>query len=180
MTERRRANSRSAGGMYIDGSAARKLQEIPERRYSSLQNPRPKQQPPKKASSRRAENRAREVSRETIRNRQKAANMGRGFVVFLAVISVAVLFVCVNYLQLRAEVTGRIKNVAVLESELSELRAENDAYESQVNSGTDLNRIKKIAIGRLGMNYPRDDQKKTYSMSNNSYVRQYQDIPDAK
>ena len=48
----------------------------------------------------------------------------------------------------------------------------------QVNSSVDLNRIKKRAIGRLGMNYPREDQKKTYSMSNNSYVRQYQDVPD--
>ncbi len=180
VTERRRTNSRSTSGMYIDGNAVRKLQEVPERRYSSPQNPRQGQQTRKKAAARKTENRARAVSRETIRNRQKAANMGRGFVIFLAVISAAVLFVCVNYLQLRAEVTGRIKNVAVLESELSELRAENDAYESQVNSGTDLNRIKKIAIGRLGMNYPRDDQKKTYSMSNNSYVRQYQDVPDSK
>ena len=100
------------------------------------------------------------------------------FVFFLTVISVAVLFCCVNYLQLRADITGRIKDVAVLESELSELREENNAYESQVNSSVDLNRIKKIAIGRLGMNYPREDQKKTYSMSNNSYVRQYQDVPD--
>ena len=106
--------------------------------------------------------------------------MGRGYVVFLTVVSVAVLFFCVHYLQLRSDVTGRIKTVAALESELSELREENDAYESQVNSDVDLNRIKKIAIGRLGMNYPRDDQKKTYSMSNNSYVRQYQDIPDKK
>lgn len=68
--------------------------------------------------------------------------------------------------------------MAVLESELSELREENNAYESQVNSSVDLNRIKKIAIGRLGMNYPGEEQKKTYSMSNNSYVRQYQDVPD--
>lgn len=107
-------------------------------------------------------------------------SMGRGYVVFLTVVSVAVLFFCVYYLQLRADVTGRIKTVAALETELSELREENDAYESQVNSDVDLNRIKKIAIGRLGMNYPRDDQKKTYSMSNNSYVRQYQDIPRSK
>lgn len=113
-----------------------------------------------------------------MRNRQKAMSMGRGFVFFLAVISVAVLFCCVNYLQLRADITGRIKNVAVLESELSELREENNAYESQVNSSVDLNRIKKIAIGRLGMNYPGEEQKKTYSMSNNSYVRQYQDVPE--
>lgn len=177
---RSRTNARSTRGMYIDGNTVRTLQEVPERPRTSVQKPRVRQQNNRKAASRRTESRARAVSRETIRNRQKAASMGRGFVVFLAVISAAVLFFCVNYLQLRAEITGRIKNVAVLETELSELREENNAYESQVNSDIDLNRIKKIAIGRLGMNYPSDDQKKTYSMSNNSYVRQYQDVPDNK
>ena len=69
-----------------------------------------------------------------------------------------------------------MKSVATLESELSQLKEENNAYESQVTSDVDLNNIKKIAIGRLGMNYPKDDQKKTYSVPSNSYVRQYQDI----
>ena len=73
-----------------------------------------------------------------------------------------------------------MKTVATLESELSQLKEENNAYESQVTSDVDLNNIKKIAIGRLGMNYPTDDQKKTYSVPSNSYVRQYQDITDAK
>lgn len=154
---------------------------MPEKRYPAEQSPRRKQSPKnRKPVSGRTESRARRVSRETIRNRQKAMSMGRGYVIFLAVISAAVLLCCVNYLQLRAEVTGRIKNVAGLESDLSELREENNAYESQVNSDIDLNRIKKIAIGRLGMNYPTEDQKKTYSMSNNSYVRQYQDVNGSK
>ena len=43
-----------------------------------------------------------------------------------------------------------------------------------------LNKIKQIALGRLGMKYPSDDQTVTYSTSGNSYVRQYQDIPDSK
>lgn len=180
MTARRsRENVRNARGMYVDGNTVRRIQEVPERNMPTVRgNQDRRQRKVTKASSAKTARRARAVSRETMRNRQKAMSMGRGFVFFLAVISVAVLFCCVNYLQLRADITGRIKNVAVLESELSELREENNAYESQVNSSVDLNRIKKIAIGRLGMNYPREDQKKTYSMSNNSYVRQYQDVPD--
>ena len=100
--------------------------------------------------------------------------MGRGFVVFLAVVSVAVLFCCVNYLQLKSELTGKIK------TELSQIKEDNNAYESQVTSDVDLNTIKKLAIGRLGMNYPKDDQKKTYTMPSNSYVRQYQEVPESK
>ena len=71
-----------------------------------------------------------------------------------------------------------LKNLT--ETELSQIKEDNNAYESQVTSDVDLNTIKKLAIGRLGMNYPKDDQKKTYTMPSNSYVRQYQDIPDSK
>lgn len=100
--------------------------------------------------------------------------------VFLAAVSVAVLFCCVNYLQLKSELTGKIKTVASLETELSQIKEDNNAYESQVTSDVDLNTIKKLAIGRLGMNYPKDDQKKTYTMPSNSYVRQYQEVPESK
>lgn len=53
-------------------------------------------------------------------------------------------------------------------------------YYSQVTSNVDLNQIKKTAIGHLGMRYPSDDQTVSYSTSGNSYVRQYQDVPDSK
>ena len=78
--------------------------------------------------------------------------MGRGFVLFLAVVSVAVLFCCVNYLQLKSDLTGKMKTVAALETELSQVKEDNNAYESQVTSDVDLNTIKKLAFGRLGMN----------------------------
>ena len=70
--------------------------------------------------------------------------------------------------------------MAALESELSQLKEDNDAYYSQVTSNVDLTSIKKIAIGRLGMKYPSDDQTVTYETSRSSYVRQYQDVPDSK
>ena len=79
-----------------------------------------------------------------------------------------------------SELTGKIKTVASLETELSQIKEDNNAYESQVTSDVDLNTIKKLAIGRLGMNYPKDDQKKTYTMPSNSYVRQYQEVPESK
>ena len=180
VTARRgRESVRNARGTYVDGNTVRRLQEVPYRPYPASGMPAERRRKVKKPASQTVR-RSREVSREAIRNRRKAMSMGKGFVVFLAVMCAAVLFFCVTYLQLRSDITGRIKNVAALESELSELKEDNDAYESQVTSNVDLNRIKTIAIGRLGMNYPTDAQKKTYTMSNNSYVRQYQDVPDSK
>ena len=177
-SRKNRTNARNARGMYVDGNAVRRLQEVPARPYQA-----PGVQTARRVRENMPERPAaqpRQLSREAQRNREKAKSMGRGFVVFLAVVSVAVLFCCVNYLQLKAELTGKIKNVASLETEWSQLKEENDAYESQVTSETDLNQIKKIAIGRLGMTYPSDTQKRTYSVPSSSYVRQYQDVPESK
>ena len=177
-SRKNRTNARNARGMYVDGNAVRKVQEVPAKPYQT-----PGAQTVRRVREDKPDRPAaqpKQLSREVQRNREKAKSMGRGFVVFLATVSVAVLFCCVNYLQLKSELTGRMKTVASLESELSQIKEDNNAYESQVTSDVDLNMIKKLAIGRLGMNYPTDDQKKTYTMPSNSYVRQYQDVPDTK
>ena len=80
-----------------------------------------------------------------------------------------------KYLRYKSEITAKMSTVASLEEELADLKEDNDAYYSQVTSNVDLNKIKQIALGRLGMKYPSDDQTVTYSTSGNSYVRQYQD-----
>ena len=177
-SRKNRTNARNARGMYVDGNAVRRLQEVPARPYQA-----PGAQTARRVRENMPERPAvqpRQLSREAQRNREKAKSMGRGFVVFLAVVSVAVLFCCVNYLQLKSELTGKIKTVASLETELSQIKEDNNAYESQVTSDVDLNTIKKLAIGRLGLSYPKDDQKKTYTMPSNSYVRQYQEVPESK
>lgn len=182
---RRNVNTtRNNRGMYVDGNTARRLQETPVR------NPRPsrqatparrkKQANPRKNTEVQKAERSRQLSRQAQRNREKAMSMSRGFVVFLAVVCVAVLYFCINFLQVRTEISASMKRAAALETELTQLREDNDAYYSQVVSNVDLNKIKKIAIGRLGMKYPSDDQVKTYQTSRSSYVRQYQDIPESK
>ena len=179
---RNRGSVRNASEIYVEGSTARRLQEIPDRRYApSRQTSVRKQAKPQKGSSQELiRPGARALSKEAQKNRAKAMSMSRGFVIFIAVVSAAVLFCCINYLQLKSQYTSRINEVAALESELAQLREDNDAYESQVTSNVDLSRIKKIAIGRLGMKYPSKDQTMTYTTEGGSYVRQYQDIPDSK
>lgn len=175
----RRNVNRNSRGMYVDGNTVRRLQESPARPYPAQAQPARKRRPDAAVDSRKAaENRR--LSVQAQKNREKAKSMSPGFVLFLAAVSVAVLFVCIHYLQLKSEITSSMKNVASLEAELTELREDNDAYESQVTSSVDLNRIKKIAIGSLGMKYPSEDQIVTYTTARSSYVRQYQDIPETK
>lgn len=176
-TARRSRNNIGNGrSIYVEGAAARRLAEAPARDYAPAAAParRRRQEPEKSARP------VRPVSVAAQKNRDKATSMSGGFVVFLAVVSAAILFCCIHYIQLKSQITASMKNVASLESELSELKEDNDAYYSEVVSNVDLTRIKKIAITRLEMKYPSDDQIMTYTTAPSSYVRQYQDVPDAK
>ena len=85
---------------------------------------------------------------------------------------------CVHYIKLTAELTAKRSAVAEKELQLNELKAENDAYYSDVMTNVDLNAIKDRAINELGMEYATEEQIKYYTPGNNNYVRQYQDVPE--
>lgn len=177
-TARRNGNNARNTRIYVDGNTVRKVQEVPERIYYPQEAPARRKKSARPQESVRT--RQKTVSKEVQQNRERAMGIGKGYVFFLALVSTAVLFFCINYLQLKSEITSSMKTVAALESELSDLKEDNDAYYSQVTSNVDLNTIKKIAIGRLGMKYPDEDQVMTYETQGSSYVRQYQDVPDSK
>ena len=164
---RSRTSARTNRGMYVDGNTVRRLAEVPERkRQPGRQNPGRQQTNRNRrvqASPAQVPRQKHQLSKEAQKNRQKA-----------------ILFCSVKYLRYKSEITAKMSTVASLEEELADLKEDNDAYYSQVTSNVDLNKIKQIALGRLGMKYPSDDQTVTYSTSGNSYVRQYQDIPDSK
>ena len=185
---RRKNNARVNRGMYVEGNTVRRIAEVPDRRRQpGRQQPGRRKQTDRNRRSVQAApapaaipKQKRQLSEAAQKNRQKATAMNWGFVVFLAVVCTAILFCSVNYLRYKSEITARMRSVANLEEELAQLKEDNDAYYSQVTSNVDLNQIKKTAIGRLGMRYHSDDQTVSYSTSGNSYVRQYQDVPDSK
>lgn len=185
---RRKNNARVNREMYVEGNTVRRIAEVPDRRRQpGRQQPGRRKQTDRNRRSVQAApapaavpKQKRQLSEAAQKNRQKATAMNWGFVVFLAVVCTAILFCSVNYLRYKSEITARMRSVANLEEELAQLKEDNDAYYSQVTSNVDLNQIKKTAIGRLGMRYPSDDQTVSYSTSGNSYVRQYQDVPDSK
>lgn len=185
---RRKNNARVNRGMYVEGNTVRRIAEVPDRRRQpGRQQPGRRKQTDRNRRSVQAApapaavpKQKRQLSEAAQKNRQKATAMNWGFVVFLAVVCTAILFCSVNYLRYKSEITARMRSVANLEEELAQLKEDNDAYYSQVTSNVDLNQIKKTTIGRLGMRYPSDDQTVSYSTSGNSYVRQYQDVPDSK
>lgn len=75
-------------------------------------------------------------------------------------------------------ITTQTKEIATAESELSQLKADNDALYNSVISSVDLEKIKDKAMNELGMTYPQEDQIYQFDTAGNSYVRQYKDVPD--
>ena len=182
-TARRNPNTvRHSRDVYIQGNAVKRLQEAPRRTDlpDIKERRRLAQEREQKKSAVPATPAKQVVSGQAQRNREKAMAMNKGFVMFLTAVSIAVLFTCINFLQVKSEITASMKNVANLESELAQLKEDNDAYYSQVTSNVDISEIKKKAIGELGMKYPSEDQIQTYTTEGNSYVRQYQDVDTHK
>jgi len=160
-------------GMYVDGNTVRKVQygqAVPQRTAAPRRNYEEEYQ-----RARQRKNAVRQLARRRARNR--AFQMSLGYVTFLGIAAVATVFICVNYLQLQAQVTTSRKEVARLESQYSELKLNNDAAYSKAVSSVDLDGIRDIAINELGMVYANKDQIITYKVEDTDYVRQYQSVP---
>lgn len=150
-------NNMKKQNVYVYGNTARRLEVLPEME-------------PKRTGQR--------VPKNAIRkNREKARHMNPAYVMFLSVACVVTFVVCFRYIQLRSEITGRIENISTLETQLSDLKIENDAEYSRVTNSVDLEEIKRIAMEELGMVYADEDQVVMYEDKEAEYFRQYEDVP---
>lgn len=120
----------------------------------------------------------RKLTNANRKNREKAVHMNLGYVTFLCLALVAVGVVLVGYISLQSDITNSVKHIATLESQLNDLKLANDEEYSRITSNIDLEEIKRIAIGELGMTYAGEGQIITYSNEGSDYVRQYKEIPD--
>ena len=83
------------------------------------------------------------VSKQVHKNRKRALDMNKGYVLFLSIAAIAALFICVRYLQIQSEITNRSEAIAALQSELTELKEENTAMRG-------LRRASQTCCGRSG------------------------------
>ena len=106
-----------------------------------------------------------------------AMTICRGYILFLALISVLTVTICVHYLNLKTRVERQVRANAALRTELMMMRAENDALYADIENSVNLTNIRDIAMDRYSMNYATQDQIMWYNKSDSGYVRQYQDVP---
>ncbi len=67
--------------------------------------------------------------------------------------------------------------VNALRSSYEKLSADNDAMESNIESGVDAEEIFRAATKELGMTYPKKSQVIVYQKSESEHVKQNEDIP---
>lgn len=159
--ERRRTASennryRQSRSVYVDGSTARKLQPLPKE-Y---------ERPVKK------------VNHAPRKNRERALYMNLRYVLFLMTALTIMGVSLTRYLTLRSSITNSVKAIARLESQLNNLKLDNDERENRIASSVNLEEVKQTAIRELGMQYAREGQIITFNSEDNDYVLQKGEIPD--
>jgi cell division protein FtsL len=113
-------------------------------------------------------------------SRQRRHHMSLGYLLFLTLAMTLMVGTLAFYLSVQSQITNSVKHIAALESQLNNLKQDNDEAYNRANGNVDLDEIKRIAIQEYGMTYATEGQIITYSDGGgNDYVRQLAPIPEA-
>lgn len=136
---------------YLEGSAARQLKDG----YDGEKIPKRKR-----------------LSNMTRKNRERASHMNPGYVLFLSVALIFAVATLCGYIDLQSDITNQVNAISEMESRYNNLKLANDEEYNRINSSIDLERIKAVAIGELGMTYAREGQIINVEDAETDYVRQ--------
>lgn len=111
------------------------------------------------------------VSRETRKNRKKLHSMSPAYAAVFLVCLCLTMGVIMWYVNLQSLVVSKVTDINRMESELNNLRQANDEEKLRIDNSIDLEEIKRIAIGELGMTYPEEGQIISYTSVGTDYMR---------
>lgn len=144
---------------YLYGSVAPKLEPTPQRR-----------------PLREEERRTAPQRRQKVQAKPYPVNMP--LLVLSIVAFVALGAMMIQYIRLNSEITAITAANTKLESQISDLRAENDEYYGRIMNSVDLEKVREVAIMDLGMVYASEGQVITYDSHMDDYVEQSRVIKD--
>lgn len=166
---------------YIDGSTVRKLDYYaaePARRAVPDEMPKPQVRPKKPAANPNTRTKTKTNTAKRIKDRRWVDDFKHGFGMICA--AAVVVCLCFYILKLSADVKDGKNKIANLRTQLNAQLDENAEYSSGLDSMVNLEEIYNIATNELGMVYSEPGQTVYYSQSNDDYVVQYKDVPEAK
>ena len=144
---------------YLYGSAAPKLEPTPQRR-----------------PLREEERRTAPQRRQKVQAKPYPVNMPLLVLSIVAFIALGAMMI--QYIRLNSEITAITAANTKLESQISDLRAENDEYYGRIMNSVDLEKVREVAIMDLGMVYASEGQVITYDSHMDDYVEQSRVIKD--
>lgn len=104
---------------------------------------------------------------------------GRGFA-FLGTMLTSVVILAFSYLSGKNTVAQQKSEIVSLQSEIAEMKEQNDEIRQNIVNSVNLADIYKIATKKLKMVHAGKDQIYTYSNKKSNMVKQYANIPGAE
>lgn len=159
--EKRRKND-----YYVDGNTVRRAEAAPD--YRQRRQERINEEEDAKERRRR---------RMVRREQERTLRVGRSYLTFLTMVMIVFGVFAGTYIKIQSDVTSRMDTVSNLESQIADLKAENDEAYKRLSTSVDLESVKKTALEELGMSYVKESQIVYYSVGDDDYMNQYGDIP---
>ena len=160
-TNRTNTNRANQNITYLYGSAAPKVEVTPQRR------------PQRELERRNVPN-----TRQKTRVQAKPSPVNMPLLILSLVAFAAIGAMMIQYISLSSEISVLTTSIARMESDLNDLRAENDEYYDRIMSSVDLEKVREVAIMDLGMVYASEGQIITYDSQIDDYVEQSRVIKD--
>ena len=82
-----------------------------------------------------------------------------------------------TYIKIQSDVTARMNQIASLESQIADLKADNDEAFKRISNSVDLDSVRNTAMNELGMFYAKESQIIYYSVGDDDYMNQFGEIP---
>ena len=101
------------------------------------------------------------------------------YTMFLVLAMAVMIFSCANMLMMENRIDSKKNNISNLQSEIRDMKEDNEAFENSLSDSYTLEEIYNIAVNELGMVYSEKGQIVYYDTANEDYVNQYQDVPRA-
>lgn len=156
------ANNRRDYSYYVDGSAARKIEQIPQRTRDMI-------------PEREYDYEEERAIRKSVK--QKKRHNILSVCAFLLAIF-ASLYLCVSYVMVYSDIEATSKEITALERQIDKLKSSNEIEYAQIDSSVDLKKVYKRATKQLGMVPATSNQVYSYDNMKSDRVIQYGNIPE--
>lgn len=153
-------------GTYIDGNTVRRMEAAPDyrrEREERIRREREKEQQRRQRAIR--------------RNQERALRTSKSYVAFMTMAVLVFATFTGLYIKIQSDVTVRMKTIASLESQIADVKADNDEAYKRINTSVNLEAVREVAMTELGMSYAKESQIIYYSVGDDDYMNQYSEIP---